>query len=79
MSHILNVSPYGHEVEVKEKHRCSFSLTDLTGVQLDLQPGVKSGDFQGTEVLELQEGQSEMVIGLKVTGNVPHYNITCKK
>lgn len=79
-SHILNVSPDGHGVEVKEKHRCSFSLTDLTGVQLDLKPGVSnSGNFQGAEVLELQEGHSEIVIGLQLVGNVPRYDVNCKK
>ncbi|KAG7243099.1 hypothetical protein INR49_016474 [Caranx melampygus] len=51
----------------------------LTGVQLDLKSGVYSGDFQGAEVLELQEGHSEIVIGLQVVGNVPRYNVTCKK
>ncbi|XP_022615495.1 uncharacterized protein LOC111232319 [Seriola dumerili] len=51
----------------------------LSGVHLDSQPGLNSGDFQGAEVLELQEGQSEIVIGLQVIGNVPRYNVTCKK
>ncbi|XP_071352296.1 uncharacterized protein [Trachinotus anak] len=51
----------------------------LSGVRLGLEPGINSGDFQGAESLELQEGQSEIVIGLKVIGNVPRYNVTCKK
>ncbi|XP_065816341.1 uncharacterized protein si:ch211-149e23.4 isoform X2 [Labrus bergylta] len=29
--------------------------------------------------LELREGQSDIVISLQVTGNVPRYNVTCKK
>ncbi|XP_039987247.1 uncharacterized protein si:ch211-149e23.4 [Xiphias gladius] len=52
----------------------------LSGVQLlDSKPGSISDDFQGTESLELQEGQSEIVIVLEVLGNVPRYNVTCKK
>ncbi|XP_034722586.1 uncharacterized protein si:ch211-149e23.4 isoform X2 [Etheostoma cragini] len=36
-------------------------------------------NFQDPESLELQEGQSDTVISLQVTGNVPHYTVTCKK
>ncbi|KAM9853277.1 uncharacterized protein ACBR49_004115 [Aulostomus maculatus] len=52
----------------------------LSGVQL-LSSGLggRSDDAQTDEVLELQEGQSDTVIALEVTGNVPRYNLTCKK
>lgn len=52
----------------------------LSGLQLlNSQQGDRSDDFQDTESLELQEGQSDTVISLQVTGNVPRYNLTCKK
>nr|XP_019943617.1 PREDICTED: uncharacterized protein LOC109630049 [Paralichthys olivaceus] len=52
----------------------------LTGVQLLNSEMINnSDDFKHTENLKLQEGQREVVIGLKVVGNVPRYNITCKK
>ncbi|XP_029302477.1 uncharacterized protein LOC115017900 [Cottoperca gobio] len=52
----------------------------LSGVQLLLSGlGSNRDDLQGTESLELQDGQSDTVINLQVTGNVPHYNVTCKK
>lgn len=42
--------------------------------------GSKSDDFKDfQEFLELQEGQSDTVISLQVTGNLPRYNVTCKK
>ncbi|KAM8904565.1 uncharacterized protein AB9W97_008164 [Spinachia spinachia] len=41
--------------------------------------GSNSDDARATEPLELQEGRTDVVIGLHVTGNVPHYNVTCKK
>ncbi|KAK9521092.1 hypothetical protein VZT92_020929 [Zoarces viviparus] len=51
-----------------------------SGVQLlKSELGSNSDDFQGTEPLEVQEGQRDTVISLQVTGNVPHYNVTCKK
>ncbi|KAK5868853.1 hypothetical protein PBY51_009830 [Eleginops maclovinus] len=52
----------------------------LSGVQLlSSELRNNSDDSQGTESLELQEGQSDTVLSLQVTGNVPHYNVTCKK
>ncbi|XP_070826921.1 uncharacterized protein [Chaetodon trifascialis] len=52
----------------------------LSGVQLlTSELGSNSDDFQESESLELQEGQSDAVIGLQVNGNVPRYNVTCKK
>ncbi|XP_054455488.1 uncharacterized protein si:ch211-149e23.4 isoform X2 [Anoplopoma fimbria] len=41
--------------------------------------GSNSDHLQGTETLEVQEGERDTVISLQVTGNVPHYNVTCKK
>lgn len=58
------------------KQRCVSYPADLSGVQL-LESS--SDDFQDTESLELQEGQSDAVIILQVTGNVPRYNVTCRK
>ncbi|XP_029026444.1 uncharacterized protein si:ch211-149e23.4 isoform X2 [Betta splendens] len=50
----------------------------LTGARL-MDSGIKNGDLQGSDWLKLQEGQRDVVIGLQVTGNVPRYNVTCKK
>ncbi|XP_029372764.1 uncharacterized protein LOC115052654 isoform X2 [Echeneis naucrates] len=50
----------------------------LSGAELDSDQRV-SGDLHGAKSLELQEGQSEILIGLKVIGNVPRYNVTCTK
>nr|XP_040047238.1 uncharacterized protein si:ch211-149e23.4 [Gasterosteus aculeatus aculeatus] len=41
--------------------------------------GSDSDDLRAAEPLELQEGRTDVVISLPVTGNVPHYNVTCKK
>ncbi|XP_014909178.1 uncharacterized protein LOC106960552 [Poecilia latipinna] len=52
----------------------------LSGVQLrsDLRSG--SGDgLKAAEYLELHEGDSDVVISLEVTGNVPRYSVICKK
>ncbi|XP_034024247.1 uncharacterized protein si:ch211-149e23.4 [Thalassophryne amazonica] len=38
-----------------------------------------SVDVRATESLELQEGQRDAVIDLNITGNVPHYTVTCTK
>ncbi|XP_070685452.1 uncharacterized protein [Pempheris klunzingeri] len=52
----------------------------LSGAQLwNSKLGGNTDDFQDTESLELQEGESDTVISLQVTGNVPRYNVTCKK
>lgn len=56
-----------------------FFSADLSGVQLSTGLETNSDYIQAAEALELQEGQSDTVIGLEVTGNVPRYNITCKK
>lgn len=74
----LKNSADAHEVEVQRS--CAFFSADLSGVQLSTsEPRSNSDDFQDTESLELQTGQSDTVIGLQVTGNVPRYNVTCKK
>ncbi|XP_040901606.1 uncharacterized protein si:ch211-149e23.4 isoform X2 [Toxotes jaculatrix] len=59
-----------------ESRVATLPLFYLSGVHLS---GISSDDFQGNESLELQEGQSEIVIGLEVIGNVPHYDVTCEK
>ncbi|XP_034405011.1 uncharacterized protein si:ch211-149e23.4 isoform X2 [Cyclopterus lumpus] len=52
----------------------------LSGVQLMYSElGSNSDDLQGTPPLEVQEGRRDTVISLQVTGNVPHYNVTCIK
>lgn len=61
------------------KHRCAFCFADLSGVQLwSSDPGVSS-NFQGNESVELQEGRGDAVIGLRVTGSVPRYNVSCER
>ncbi|KAF3847526.1 hypothetical protein F7725_020554 [Dissostichus mawsoni] len=51
----------------------------LSGVQLLFsEMRNNSDDSQGTESLELKDGQSDTVIRLQVTGNVPHYNVTAR-
>lgn len=63
-----------------KEYRCAFCSADLSGVQLlssDLRHN--SSDLEDTESLELQEGQNDTVISLQVAGNVPHYNVTCKR
>ncbi|KAM6933313.1 uncharacterized protein FYW49_001690 [Xenentodon cancila] len=42
------------------------------------QPRSELGN-NGDDVLELQEGETEIVIGLEVRGNVPRYSATCRK
>ncbi|XP_037318660.2 uncharacterized protein si:ch211-149e23.4 [Pungitius pungitius] len=41
--------------------------------------GINSGDLRAPEHFEWQEGQTDAAVDLRVTGNVPHYNVTCKK
>ncbi|XP_074535110.1 uncharacterized protein LOC141797538 [Halichoeres trimaculatus] len=68
----------------KFTHRVSQVMTlpslYLSGAKLlysELQSN--TDDSKDSEVLELQEGQRDVSISLQVTGNVPRYNITCKK
>ncbi|XP_026154897.1 uncharacterized protein LOC113125576 isoform X2 [Mastacembelus armatus] len=68
----------------KFTHRMSRVITlpsfYFSGVRLlDSKPGINGDVVSDTESLELQEGQSDTVIGLQVIGNVPRYNVTCKK
>ncbi|TDH14643.1 hypothetical protein EPR50_G00022540 [Perca flavescens] len=66
---------FGHP---KFTHEVSRVIT-LPSFYLSGELGSNRDDFQDPESLELQEGQSDTVISLQVTGNVPHYNVTCKK
>ncbi|XP_030008582.1 hemicentin-1 isoform X2 [Sphaeramia orbicularis] len=52
----------------------------LSGVHLSYS-GMENrdGSIQTTEYLELQEGQTDALFTVKVTGNVPSYNVTCEK
>ncbi|KAG8001870.1 Nectin-2 [Nibea albiflora] len=55
-------------------------VVTLPSLYLSVQLGNDTdGDFQDIESLELQEGQTDTVISLQITGNVPRYNITCTK
>ncbi|XP_008279194.1 uncharacterized protein LOC103356720 [Stegastes partitus] len=63
----------------KESRVLTLPTFYLSGVQLNSELGNISDDFQATEYLELQEGESDVVIGLEVSGNVPRYNIICSK
>ncbi|XP_059187195.1 uncharacterized protein si:ch211-149e23.4 [Centropristis striata] len=64
----------------KESRVITLPSFYLSGVQLFYSElGSNSNDLEGTESLELQEGQSDTVIRLQVTGNVPYYNATCNK
>ncbi|KAF7645094.1 hypothetical protein LDENG_00210090 [Lucifuga dentata] len=47
----------------------------LSGIKL-FHSGMRNGSIQR---LELQEGRENTVIDLEVTGNVPHYTVSCKK
>ncbi|XP_067364628.1 uncharacterized protein si:ch211-149e23.4 isoform X2 [Channa argus] len=80
--YLLATAYEGHNVTCmfdhpKFTHRESRALTlpffYFSGVHL-LELGINSG-----QSLELQEGQREILISLQVTGNVPRYNVTCKK
>ncbi|KAM4589547.1 uncharacterized protein V3H82_003650 [Fundulus diaphanus] len=51
----------------------------LSGVQSRSDVGSSNNDFNAPEFLELQEGDSHVVISLEVTGNVPRYSVICKK
>ncbi|XP_032358293.1 uncharacterized protein si:ch211-149e23.4 [Etheostoma spectabile] len=66
---------FGHP---KFTHKVSRVMT-LPSFYLSGKLGSNRDDFQDPESLELQEGQSDTVISLQVTGNVPHYSVTCKK
>lgn len=41
--------------------------------------GDSSSHFQDSGSIELQEGQKDVVIGLRVSGNVPRYNLSCSR
>lgn len=52
---------------------------DLAGLQFYSETGSSSDDERDAELLELEEGKSGAAISLEVTGNVPRYNVICKK
>lgn len=65
----------------KKTQMCFLSgSADLSAVQLwSSDPGVSS-DFQAADSWGMQEGhESDVVIGLQVVGNVPGYNVSCKR
>ncbi|KAM7412838.1 hypothetical protein PAMA_020292 [Pampus argenteus] len=63
----------------KESRVITLPSFYLSGIQLSAGLGGNSDHTQATESIELHEGQSDAVIGLEVIGNVPRYNIDCKK
>ncbi|KAM7399087.1 hypothetical protein PAMP_018379 [Pampus punctatissimus] len=63
----------------KESRVITLPSFYLAGIQLSAGLGGNSDHTQATESIELQEGQSDTVISLEVIGNVPRYNIDCKK
>ncbi|CAJ1065032.1 uncharacterized protein si:ch211-149e23.4 isoform X1 [Xyrichtys novacula] len=87
---LLPVSLYeGHNITClfdhpKFTHTVSRVITlpslHISGIKLLHSELPNNGDdFQNMESLELQEGQRDTTIHLQVSGNVPRYNITCKK
>lgn len=53
---------------------------DVSGVQWFLSGlGSSSSDFQDSGAIELWEGQNDVAIGLRVSGNVPRYNLSCNR
>ncbi|XP_023125528.2 uncharacterized protein si:ch211-149e23.4 [Amphiprion ocellaris] len=63
----------------KESRFLTLPTFYLSRVQLNSELGNIRDDFQATEYLELQEGESNSIIHLNVTGNVPRYNVICNK
>lgn len=55
------------------------SVPDISALQFHSETGSSGGDDQDAEFLELEEEESDAVIRLEVTGNVPRYNVICKK
>lgn len=53
---------------------------DVSGVQW-FRSGLENSslDFQGSDSIELQEGQNGIVLGLRVSGTIPHYNLSCSR
>lgn len=62
-----------------QKTKMFFFSADLSRVQLSAELRRNNYPDQIIETLELQEGESDTIIGLEVIGNVPRYNTTCKK
>lgn len=63
-----------------ENREVLFHSADLSGIQSLLSVmGNGSEGVEFSESLELQEGQGGAVIDLEVTGNVPHYAVSCEK
>lgn len=53
---------------------------DVSGVQWFRSGlGNSSSDFQDSGSIELPEGENDVIIGLRVSGNVPRYNLSCSR
>ncbi|KAM9318316.1 uncharacterized protein KZ484_022617 isoform 2-T2 [Pholidichthys leucotaenia] len=63
----------------KETRNIMLPTFYLSSAQSYSEPADNSEDFPIPELLALQEGDAGAVIGLKVTENVPRYNVICKK
>lgn len=62
------------------KRRSTLCSADVSGVQwFSSYLGNSSLEFQDPGSLELLEGQNDIVIGLRVFGNVPGYNLSCSR
>ncbi|TKS80762.1 hypothetical protein D9C73_014865 [Collichthys lucidus] len=80
----LPVEYEGHNVTCVFDHpkftQKETRVITLPSLYLSVQMGNDTDEnFQDIESLTLQEGQTDTVISLQITGNVPRYNITCTK
>lgn len=59
---------------------CSPLVSDVSGVQWFRSGlGNSSSDLQDSGSVELHEGQNDVAIDLRVSGNVPRYNVSCSR
>lgn len=62
------------------KHWSILCFTDVSGIQwFSSGLGNSSSQSWDSGSVELQEGQNDFAIGLRVSGNVPRYNLSCGK
>lgn len=62
------------------KHRSILCFTDVSGVQwFSSGLGNSSSESWDSGSIELREGQKDFAIGLRVSGNVPRYNLSCSR
>lgn len=62
------------------KHGSILCFTDVSGVQwFSSGLGNSSSESWDSGSIELREGQNGFAIGLRVSGNVPRYNLSCSR